>query len=131
MDEHGAGYVTVTYHGPAKPPPPAAAAGTLSGTWAGTLTSYRGDVAAFTVDLQQTGSAFVGQLRVPTAICNKEATVTGTLSGGQISFGVSQGDLTGNFKGTVRNTTMSGTWSSPAGGDFGSDYGTWTGKKVS
>jgi hypothetical protein len=131
MDEHGAGYVTVSYHGPAKPPPPAAP-GPLSGTWAGTLTSYRGDVAAFTVDLQQNGSAFVGQLHVPTANCNKEAKVTGTLSGGKVDFGVSQGaDLTGNFTGTVSGTTMSGTWSGPAGGICGSDHGTWTGKKVS
>ncbi len=131
MDEHGAGYVTVTYHGPAQPPP-AAAPGPLTGTWTGTLTSYRGDVADFSVDLEQTGSAFVGQLHVPTANCNKEAKVTGTLSGGKVDFGVSQGaDLTGNFTGTVSGTTMSGTWSGPAGGICGSDHGTWTGRKVS
>ncbi len=131
MDEHGAGYVTVSYHGP--PPPPAPSAPSpLSGTWAGTLTSYRGDVAAFTVELQQKGQSFVGKLHVPTANCNKEATVTGSLTGGKVDFGVSQGaDLTGNFTGTVSGTTMSGTWSGPAGGICGSDHGTWTGKKVS
>lgn len=109
---------------------PDAAQGDLAGTWSGTIASNSGDGAPFTVEIKQDGSNFTGQLRVPAAICNKEATVSGSLSGSKINFGVSEGsDLTGNFEGTVEGTAMSGTWSSPAGGACGADGGTWTAKK--
>jgi hypothetical protein len=135
-DEHGSVSVAVTYHGPPGPSPSPSisiAAGGLTGTWAGTAHSHFGDNAGFTVELQQTGSKLSGQLHIPSAICNKEATVSGTVSGSNLNFGVSQGaDLTATFTGTVssNNTAMSGTWQSPAGGSCRSDYGTWEATKT-
>jgi hypothetical protein len=137
VDEHGTVSVAVTSHGPPGPTPtpsfsiPPPIGGGLTGTWSGIATSHFGDTAAFTVDLVQTGSQVTGDLHIPTAICNKEAKVSGTVNGSAITFGVVEGDTSSTFTGTVSGTSMSGTWQSPAGPVCRSDYGTWEASKTS
>ncbi|MEX2458846.1 MAG: hypothetical protein WD770_07650, partial [Actinomycetota bacterium] len=133
VDEHGTVSVVVTYHGTPGPTPTPSippVGGGLTGTWTGIARSHFGDTAAFTVDLVQTGNKVTGDLHIPTANCNKEAKVSGTVSGSSINFGVVQGDTSSTFSGTVSGNSMSGTWESPSGPVCRSDYGTWEASKT-
>lgn len=106
------------------------AGGGLTGTWTGTVRSHFGDTAAFTVELIQVGPKVTGSLHIPTAVCNKESTVSGTVAGNQVNFGATHGEITATFTGTVSGKAMFGPWESPAGSTCRADNGTWEASKA-
>lgn len=97
----------------------------LAGRWTGTFTStkFRATSGTFVVVFTQSGSHIGGTIKV-TPSCVPDATVSGSRSGGVVSFGqVSGSGNTVAFTGAVTPNTMHGTYHSSPG--CGSDSGTW------
>jgi uncharacterized delta-60 repeat protein len=91
--------------------------GTWNGTWVSRVTS--GLDGSFEARVVQSGSSLSGRIDIP-FIGMDDATLTGTVSGSQITFG--DIDHTITFVGSVNGDQCSGTFSLPAY----NESGTWT-----
>jgi hypothetical protein len=109
----------------AAPSAPASIAGTWHGTW--TSEKYAGLTGGFTLDFQQSGSNLSGTIEITGTPCITSATITGALTGNQITFGAVKGAETVTYTGTWAGATMDGTWvvSHPSGGQCAVDSGSW------
>ena len=75
----------------------------------------------FSLTFAQSGSALSGTIRVANSECVADGTISGSVSGTQITFGAVKGAHTIAFSGTLKGAEMSGTYTSPCG----PDHGTW------
>jgi hypothetical protein len=109
----------------AAPSAPASIAGTWHGTWAST--TYVGLAGGFTLNFQQSGSSLSGTILITGSACISSATITGTLSGSQITFGAVKGAETVTYSGTWTGGAMSGAWAvtQSSGGQCTADAGSW------
>ena len=110
--------------------PPAGGGGELAGTWNGTYDAQSGITGTFTVRFTQTGTALTGTIQIQDSPCVSQGTISGAISGNQISFGALQGqggnpEALISFTGTVNGNQMSGDFQSA---DC-NDSGTWTATK--
>ena len=101
----------------------------MTGTWPGTYesTSTPGANGTFTIQFTQTGSQLTGSIDIQGTPCITTGTISGTLSGGQITFGAVEGAQTIAYTGSVSGNTMSGTYSAP---QCDNGKGTWTATKT-
>jgi hypothetical protein len=101
----------------------------LDGDWTGswTSTSTAGVTGTFTLTVAFQVQSMAGTIAVKGTPCISAGTVTGTLNGTAISFGVVSGSQTIAYTGKVAGTTMSGTYQT--GENCGNDKGTWQASK--
>jgi len=99
---------------PATPSGPAVPG--LAGTWDGTWKDTTPDqsTGTFALTWTQNGSALTGSIVVKGTPCVTGASVTGSVSGSSISFGVVSGQIKIAYDGTISGTTMKGTYAAPA-----------------
>jgi hypothetical protein len=106
-----------------------AATGTITGTWKGTWSStkYVGLTGTFTLNFQQSGSTLSGTIEIAGTPCISSASITGTLSGTDITFGFVNGAEAVSYTGTWTGPDMAGTWVVGQGSGAGctADSGTW------
>ncbi|OAI38649.1 hypothetical protein AYO38_01940 [bacterium SCGC AG-212-C10] len=100
------------------------AATDLTGVWNGTWTSTNppGPSGTIRVEGTQSGTSLNGAIEITNSLCMTTGTLTGTIVGSAINFGVVQGDNTIEFNGNANGTALSGTWFSAS--CFNSS-GTW------
>ncbi|HEY7020928.1 MAG TPA: hypothetical protein VH349_07410 [Ktedonobacterales bacterium] len=99
----------------------------LSGTWDGTWQNTTPDTATgtFTIIWTQTGSNLSGAISIKASTCISQASITGSISGDKISFGVVNGQAAITYDGTVSgNDTIKGAYHAPS--TCGNAVGTWT-----
>jgi hypothetical protein len=99
----------------------------LSGTWNGTWQNTSPDTATgtFTIIWMQTGANLSGTISIKASTCISQASITGSISGGKISFGAVKGQAEVTYDGTVSgNDTIKGNYH--AGPNCGNAVGTWT-----
>lgn len=98
----------------------------ISGIWRGTSASDdqpERTISTFTVDFSQDGNTLNGPITMING-CISEGTVSGTLSGQTIEFGLIEN--TGiEFTGTVSGDSMSGSWKTQPPCTPDNDTGTW------
>jgi hypothetical protein len=106
-------------------PSPSTSSNSLTGTWTGTYqsTTTTSAYGTFTIVFTQAGSQLNGTIDIKNSGCISTGTITGTVSGGTITFGAVKGAQTIDYTGTVSGTTMSGTYSAP---QCAHGKGTWT-----
>jgi hypothetical protein len=106
------------------------ASSSIAGAWNGTWSSqkYPGLTGHFALTFVQQGSALSGTISITGSSCISGATLTGQLTGTQITFGVVQGAETVAYSGTWSGASMSGTWTIThgSGGACTTDNGDWT-----
>jgi hypothetical protein len=97
----------------------------ISGSWTGTWQSTKTESSSgnFQATFNQSGDTFTGTIEV-SARCVSHGTLTGSLSGDNITFGAVNGAETVAFDGTISGNTMSGNYTT--GSACGHDKGTWT-----
>ena len=110
-------YFTVLYHDPPDPsrqppPPPPGVGGHWNGQW-----TAQGGSGTWSADFTQDGSTFSGSIVINGSACVHGGTISGTVDGDQIRFGVVEAEQQISYSGTLSGDTMSGTWSKPAGAD--------------
>jgi hypothetical protein len=100
-----------------------AAAG-LTGTWNGTWTSTSsaGFGGSVVIQFAQSGLQVSGLIDVTDTPCVTHGTISGSLDGNRITFGVVQAEQVVSYTGTVQGHTISGTYSAP---DCGHGVGNW------
>lgn len=107
--------------------------GTMAGNWNfSAKSSMFGITVSGTGQLQQTVSGGVsGTINLSGTPCATTASLSGTLNGQNLSFGLEEGEQTVNFTGTVNSSfnAASGNYGAPAGGCTNGDTGTWTATK--
>lgn len=106
-------------------PAPSATGAAISGTWRGTATSqaHPGRTSSFTVVFSQRGSTVSGPVTL-TGGCISQGSVTGTLVGQTIQFGVVERAGI-EFTGTFSGSSMSGSYKSEPPCGIDTDTGTW------
>ncbi len=122
--------VIVTETTPTQPPPTPTQANTggISGIWNGQWANQTPDTATgtFSVQLIQQGSTLTGNISIVGTPCLTGGSVTGTINGSAINFGVVEGQVTVNYTGTITGSnTMSGTYAT----NCGNAYGDWQATK--
>ena len=110
----GASASTAASAAPATPSAPAVPG--LAGTWDGTWKNTTPDqsTGTFVLTWTQNGSALTGSIVVKGTPCVTGASITGSVSGSSISFGVVSGQIKIAYDGTISGTTMKGTYAAPA-----------------
>jgi hypothetical protein len=88
----------------------------LGGPWSGTWQDTSPDTSSgtFAVTFTQTGNNLSGMITVKGTPCLTSGTVTGTITGGTISFGAVSGQVQITYDGSVSGTKMQGTYAAPA-----------------
>ncbi|MGD0121191.1 MAG: hypothetical protein ABSC46_01375 [Candidatus Limnocylindrales bacterium] len=97
----------------------------LSGPWNGTWQDTSPDTSSgtFAVTFTQTGNNLSGTITVKGTPCLTSGAVTGTITGGTISFGAVSGNVTITYDGSVSGSKMQGTYAAPA---CGNAKGNWS-----
>lgn len=99
--------------------PPPSFSGNWSGTWSSTAAPPQGGT--FQAKVTQTGQNLAGTVTVTGSPLISSGTVSGTVQGNQISFGILTGGITAiTFTGSFSGNTASGTYAAANG-----DVGTW------
>lgn len=95
----------------------------VSGTWNGQWANEAPDKATgtFNVQLVEQASTLTGMISISGTPCLSGGSVTGTINGSQINFGVVEGEVTVNYAGTISGNSMSGTYAT----NCGNAYGNW------
>jgi hypothetical protein len=94
---------------------------TLNGSWSGTWQSSKyGNLGAITATFNQSGSSFTGTAVITNSPCFSGGTISGSISGNNISFSAPYGNFSGNFT----DSSMSGTYNVTSGACTG-DTGTF------
>ncbi len=108
---------------------PSATPGIMQGRWTGTFenTTPLAGNGTFTLDLQQSGQQFWGTMSVTNSPCLSSATISGTLVGNSIDFGVVSGNVTVNYTGTVSGSSAAGSYVASEACMFAT--GTWSAEK--
>ena len=105
-------FLPVSYHQPKEPPkpppPPTGIAGHWNGNWVGD------GAGTFAADFTQSGDTFSGTIAIGGSSCVHGGTITGTINGNQITFGVVSAEETISYTGTLNGNSMSGSWSKAA-----------------
>lgn len=103
------------------------AAAALSGTWKGDWenTSPDSSRGTFTIQWQQLGTGLTGTITVNGTPCLTGGSISGSVSGDHIDFGVVTGQAQVVYTGSVNGTKMSGTYSTSCG----NAQGNWTATK--
>ena len=103
-------------------------AGKLSGSWSGSWASTRYPIqGGFQMDLAQTPGGFEGHIFISGSDCVSGGTITGTVTGKHVAFGVVQSSgKKVSYTGTLSGSRMSGAFSSPS---CGGDAGNWKATK--
>ena len=109
---------------PTQPPSPTTAqqgSGGVSGIWNGQWANETPDNATgtFSWQLSQQGSTLTGNISIVGTPCLSGGSVTGSVNGTSINFGVIEGEVTVNYAGTISGDTMSGYYSTSCGKAFG------------
>ena len=86
--------------------------GTWSGSWVSSGGGYSGNV---TITLVQNGTSLSGTASVTGSPCLTSGSVSGTVSGNKVAYGVVSGQSTIEFNTTYASDTISGTYSITAG----------------
>jgi hypothetical protein len=122
--------VVATAAATASPSTAPSAPASIAGAWRGTWSSqkYPGLTGHFALTFVQQGSALSGTISITGSSCISGATLTGQLTGTQITFGVVQGAETVAYSGTWSGASMSGTWTIThgSGGACTTDNGDWS-----
>jgi hypothetical protein len=104
----------------------------LSGNWTGTWTAGSGDSGTWTLLFTQDASGNVsGSLTLTGTVCGGGGSITGTVSGCKVKFGVATTSLCQiDYQGTISSdgNTLNGTWTASGGGL--TDTGTWQGGRI-
>jgi hypothetical protein len=100
----------------------------LTGAWPGewqntTPDSSRG---TFRIQWTQSGSSLSGTIAITGTPCLTGGSISGSLNGGNLNFGVVTGQAQVSYTGTVSGTTMSGTYTTSCG----NAQGTWKATKA-
>jgi hypothetical protein len=84
----------------------------LTGTWTGTWVDRTPDTlsGSFTVTLVQSGNTLTGSIVITGTLCLSGGSVSGSVTGNNISFGVVSSRITIAYTGTASNSLMSGTY---------------------
>ncbi len=97
----------------------------LTGSWSGTVTSVTGFRGTFDADLEESGSAVTGAMRLSTG-CTPGGKLDGSLSGDSLSGTVVAGDVVVTLTATVvSDGQLDGTYVLPAAGACPSDRGSF------
>ena len=96
--------------------------GTWSGSWASSNGINNGNISAV---LTQSGTSVIGTLSITGSPCISNGSVSGTVSGNNVSFGIISGSDTVEYNATYTSTSMSGTYSVTTGACAG-DTGTFS-----
>ncbi|HRQ09930.1 MAG: hypothetical protein WC972_00450 [Trueperaceae bacterium] len=106
-----AGCATAAPKGPPKGPPSGPPTVDVTGTWTGTWDSTTDGDGGVVADLQQSGSSLGGTVTITGSVCIHSGTVTGTISGSQVTFGVvNAGDTVQYSASNVTANQMTGTY---------------------
>lgn len=82
-----------------------------TGEWKGTARdASNGATGAMSFSLNQVGADIGGSFSSPTNTCLKVGSISGTVSGNEITGKIASGDATGTFIATVIGNAMSGTY---------------------
>lgn len=86
--------------------------GIMDGRWTGTFvnTSPLAGTGTFELQLSQTGQQYSGTATIYNSPCITTATVTGTISGSSLQFGVVSGTVSIEYSGTLAGNGASGTY---------------------
>lgn len=122
---------TATTSASATTAPPAATTGGgtgLTGSWPGewqntTPDSSRG---TFRIQWTQSGSSLSGTITITGTPCLTGGSISGSLAGSTLNFGVVTGQSQVSYTGTVSGDTMSGTYTTSCG----NAQGTWKATKA-
>ena len=102
---------------------------TVDGTWNFEFTSSALGGASYTgsVILTQNGSKITGTMTLANAPCATSAPLTGTVSGSNVSFQITEGGQVVTLNGTINSvfSSMSGTYTAAPGGCLNGDHGSW------
>lgn len=127
----GTGHVATSPPVVATSPTPSqsGAAGAIQGPWDGTWTSTSspGSSGTFHIDFTQSGDQLNGSITITNTPCITTGTITGVLTGSQITFGAVKGGQTIAYTGMVSGTSMSGTYAAP---QCGNGIGKWDATKA-
>lgn len=103
-------------------PPTVDVTGTWSGTWTSSNDIDHGNLAA---TLTQSGTSVSGTVSITESPCISSGSVSGTVSGNNVVFGVVSGTDTITYTATCTSTSMSGTYSVNTG-ECAGDTGTFS-----
>jgi len=102
---------------------------TVDGAWNFELTSSALGGASYTgsVILAQSGSKVTGTMTLTNAPCATSAPLTGTVSGSDVSFQVTEGGQVVTLNGAINSvfSSMSGSYTAAPGGCLNGDHGSW------
>jgi len=126
LDETASEFVTVVYHDPPRPKPtPSESQGShlWQGQWLGSDSATGG----FTLDITLTQTSLSGTISIANSACATSGSITGVVSGSNVTFGSVQAGEAIAFTGTISadRKTMQGTYESPPCGTRDAGAGTW------
>ena len=102
---------------------------TVNGTWNFELTSSAIGGSSYTgsAHLNQIGNDVTGTVTFTNAPCAASGSLTGTVSGLDVSFQIKEGSQVVTLIGTINSvySSMSGTYTGPPGGCLNGDHGSW------
>lgn len=104
----------------------------ITGSWTGAWHNdpQWGDAhGGFVIDVVQHGGAFDGTIDVTGPTCVGHGTVSGTVTGRDVTMGLVIGGRDVNYVGTLDGGAMSGTWTTIACGTTQQISGTWSAQR--
>jgi hypothetical protein len=100
--------------------------GSLAGTWTGSWLSHDGIGGSATLDLTDSGSSLTGNVAFTNSPCFTNGDISATLNGSNFSATVTAGGIEVTLSGTLSGGQISGTYDAVSAGACTGDTGTFS-----